>query len=233
MTITATVTQVSNSFLEVQWSDTESPPTAGYGVTLTVNAGTPKQRALVAGDISVFADQVDDLALAVGDTVLYGVTNEDSFVGGQTQLLVWRDLEAPFTYGPVNALAETIRYTSLEEVKTRLGIPLSDTAADALVTQSAIAAEVQIDQIDGRSFPDTGANPEWPGIPQPIRAWATDAAIAVYKRADAPFGKAGSDNWIGTLDVADEVERALRRNPLALGYKISFGIGFQANRAVV
>ena len=226
MTITATASQVSNAYNEVQWSDTETPPTAGYGVSVSINAGADKQRAQVAGDITAFADQLDDLGVALGDVLIYTVENLDSTASGLTNEVVIRDLEQPFTYGLINALQSSIRYTSLEEVKSRLGIPLSETAKDDLVTQSAIAAEVQIDQINGRQFPDGGANPEWPGIPQPIRAWATDAAIAVYKRADAPFGKAGSDNWIGTLDVADEVERALRRNPLALGYKISFGIAF-------
>lgn len=231
MTITATLAQVSNSFLEVQWSDTEVQPAAGYQVDAVINAGLDKLRAILAGDIDVYADDIGELGIVVGDTFEYKVTNLDDLEVGTTNLVTYRDLELPFTFGPIDALANTIRYTSLDEVKRRLGV--NTATDDDLITQSAIAAEVQIDQMNGRSFPDTGANPEWPGIPEPVRSWATDAAVSVYKRADAPFGQAGSDNWIGTLDVRDEVERALRRNPLAIGYKVSFGIGFQANRVVV
>ena len=233
MTVTAKVVQVSNSFLEVQWSDTEVIPTLGYSVEAVINAGAPKLRATLSGDIDVYADDITNLGTVVGDTFEYVVTNLDDLEAGSTNLITYRDLEQPFTFGPVDALADGIRYTTLIDVKRRLGLLVTDTSNDDLITQSTVAAEIQIDQMNGRSFPDTGANPEWPGIPEPIASWATDAAVAVYKRADAPFGTAGSENWIGTLDVADEVERALRRNPLAVGYKVSFGIGFQANRVVV
>lgn len=226
MTVTATLTQVSNAFLEVQWSDTDTPPVAGYQVEVSLNGGALKLRAVLAGDLALFADQVGDLGVAVGDTLQYAVENLDALTIGVTQQVTWRDLEQPFTFGPIDALASAIRYTSLDEVKRRLGIPLTDLDRDDLITQASIAAEVQIDQMNGRAFPDSGANPEWPGVPEAIRSWATDAAIAVYKRADVPLGTGGSDNWIGTLDVADEVERALRRNPLAVGYKVSFGVGF-------
>jgi len=229
MSITAQAVQRSNQAIDVTWSDTEPPPVAGYTVTATVNAGTPKQRAVLAGDLSTFTDYIDDVGLSVGDTLVYGIVNQDDLETAQTPTLTWRDLDAPFTYGPVNALVDTIRYTSLAEVKARLGIDAADVDQDAIIQQSAIAAEIQIDQMNGRSFPDTGENPEWPGVPEPIRSWATDSAIAVYSRANAPFGRAGSDNWIGTLDVRDEVERALRRNPLALGYQVTFGVGFASS----
>lgn len=226
MTVTAKLAQVSNTFLEVVWSDTEVQPAAGYQVDAVINAGVPQLRAVLAGDIDVFADDVSELGIAVGDTFEYLVENLDGAVVGTTNLITYRDLEQPFTFGPIDALISAIRYTSLEEVKRRVGIDIGNTDKDDLLTQAAIAAEVQIDQMNGRSFPDTGSNPEWPGVPETIRSWATDAAVSVYKRADAPFGVGGSDNWIGTLDVADEVERALRRNPLAVGYKVSFGVGF-------
>ena len=220
--------QVSNSVIEITWRDEVPDDPGGYSIYPDLNAsglGSPLATFNLATE-QVHAN-VTPYAFVTGDVLFYrvGYSNNPPILLPQSDALTVRDLDQPFTYGPVDALADTIRYTSLAEVKTRLGIADTNTDKDDLITQSAIAAEVQIDQINARSFPDTGANPEWPGVPSPIASWATDAAIAVYKRADAPFGTAGSDNWIGTLDTADEVERALRRNPLALGYRIAWGIG--------
>jgi len=127
-----------------------------------------------------------------------------------------------YTYGPVDPLATTPRYTTLDAVKARLGI--TNTESDAALTTAIVAAETAIDQVNGRSFPDTGANPEIAGIPVAIQEWALDASIAIWKAADAPFGQGGSDAWLGSLDIANITERVLRRHPLALGYKVTWGI---------
>jgi hypothetical protein len=128
-----------------------------------------------------------------------------------------------YTFGPVDPLADSIRYTTLDAVKARLGI--THAVDDAALTTAIIAAEIAIDQVNGRSFPDTGDNPEIDGIPVAIQEWALDASIAIWKAADAPFGQGGSDAWLGSLDIANITERVLRRHPLALGYKVSWGIG--------
>ena len=127
-----------------------------------------------------------------------------------------------YTFGPVDPLVNTIRYTTLADVKARLGITHAE--SDDALTQAIIAAEIAIDQVNQRSFPDVGDNPEIPGIPVSIQSWAQDAAIAVWKAGDAPFGQGGSDAWLGSLDVQAITERVLRRHPMALGYKVLWGI---------
>ena len=127
-----------------------------------------------------------------------------------------------WTFGTVDPLAAPFRYTDLDTIKARLGI--TNTEADAAITTANNAAETAIDQLLGRSFPDTGDNPEIDGIPAAIANWALDATIAVFKAADAPFGSTGSDTWLGSLDITGETERALRRHPGALGYRVSYGV---------
>lgn len=218
--------QLSRSTVFLTWTS-EALPVAGFDISRTaVETGTI-QIAVVNGQFRDFEDGTVD-KLDIGAEVQYHVIDLDEATGADAPVITLVDADLPYTYGPVNALQTVPRYTTVAEVKARMGIPAADVTKDALLEQSVVAAEVQIDQINGRSFPDSGLNPQWAGVPDPIRAWATDAAIAVYKRAETPFGQAGSDNWIGTLDVQDEVERALRRNPLALGYKVSWGIGFRA-----
>jgi len=131
-------------------------------------------------------------------------------------------MTTPYTFGPVDPLVTAPRYTTLVDVKQRLGI--TNTVSDDQLTAAIVAAEVAIDQWNGRSFPDTGDNPEIDGIPTAIAQWALDASIAVWKAADAPFGQGGSDAWLGALDVAAITERILRRHPLSLGYKVTWGI---------
>jgi hypothetical protein len=93
------------------------------------------------------------------------------------------------------------------------------------LTQATIAAETAIDQMNGRSFPDTGIDPAIPGVPEAIRVWALDASVAVWKLRDTPTGfTAGSDDWLGSIDATEAARRSLRRNPLALGYKITWGL---------
>lgn len=61
-----------------------------------------------------------------------------------------------YTYGAVDPLADAPRYTTLDLVKERLGIPAADTTRDAEITQNIIAAEYALDVSLGRSFPDPG-----------------------------------------------------------------------------
>ena len=130
-------------------------------------------------------------------------------------------------YGVIDYLATEPRYTTLDAVKNALGI--NDITNDDDITQSIIAAELQVDQWNGHSFPDDSLTDpvegdEIDGIPEPIRLWALSASIGTYKLRDQVYGSAGVDDWIGSVDVADQVRRALQRNPLAVGFRRSFGI---------
>lgn len=129
------------------------------------------------------------------------------------------------TFGAVDPLATVPRYTTLALVKDRLQIPTADTGRDPAITQAIVAAEVQIDQSLGRSFPDTGTDPEIDGIPAPIVELATVSSVAVWKAADAPLGSIGSDDWLGSISIGEIVSNELDRNPLARGYRVSWGVG--------
>ena len=115
---------------------------------------------------------------------------------------------------PVNTLATTARYTTLTRVKERLGV--SGTGKDTRLTQAIVAAEVQIDQHLGGGFTGT--------IPVPIVEAATSIAMAIYKAGDSPTGVAGSDDWLGTIDISDEVRRELQRNPMLVGWRLEWGV---------
>ena len=107
-----------------------------------------------------------------------------------------------FTFGPVDFLPAGPRYTTLDTVKRRLGIDPTNTDRDADITESIVAAETTIDAYLGRSFPDTGDNPEIPGIPEAVKAAALQAAVRVFKEADRAGLSAGSEDWFGTIDAA-------------------------------
>lgn len=237
-------------------------------------------------------------------------------------------------HGPVDTLATTIRYTTLDTVKDALRIPLANTDKDDRITAAIIAGEIGIDQALGRSFPDIGvhdwsaqymldpataappgdgnlrhdgdtdlylsreplflgdaaadepddvtttryvyvsqngarfvtlaadtiteANDYWhiettvedgswtspafldyglvsvvflralaaAGVPVPVANAAANVAVGVYKLRDSPTGTAGSDDFVGALDVTEVVRRAISRDPLLAGFKVrgSFGV---------
>lgn len=106
------------------------------------------------------------------------------------------------TYGPVDPLASTIRYTTLDAVKKQLAI--TDTVWDVEITQAIISLEVMMDIHMNRSFPDTGTDPEIDGVPEQVRQAALLGALEVFKLGDAPGGVAGSDDggFIGSWEFA-------------------------------
>ena len=132
------------------------------------------------------------------------------------------DDSVPYTYGDVNWLETDPRYASLNAVKKRLQI--TDTSWDAEITQAIVSAEVAMDVYWGRSLPDTGLNPEIPGIPSQVTQAAENIAVAVLKQTDAPFGVAGSDEYLGELDIDDAVRRELNRSPLLRGMRRGWGL---------
>jgi len=111
-------------------------------------------------------------------------------------------------------------------VKKALNI--NDTSLDTDILDTIIAAELAIDRLTGRSLPDLPLvepihGNEIDGITQTRREWALSSAIGVLKLRDTVYGQGGSDEWLGAIDVTDQVRRALRRNPLALGEQVSWG----------
>ena len=131
---------------------------------------------------------------------------------------------SPYTYGTVDMLADAPRYADMDAVKKRIGV--EDTSWDTEVTQAIIAAETTMDVAWGRSFPDTGINPRWPGIPVQVTQAAENIAIAVLNQTDAPFGVAGSDAFaLGEIDIDDLVRKELYRSPLLRSFNVAAGYG--------
>lgn len=207
--------------IEVTWTTTDPDPVAGWHVERDVDSSGFDPAGVILDP--AFRRWLDINPPDVGSVVAYRIIDQDTLTAGDSDSIVIADTEADYTFGPVDPLVSTIRYTTLDAVKARMGVKNSE--SDTELTAAIIAAEVAIDQVNGRSLPDTGVNPEIPGIPEAIRTWALDASIAVWKAADAPFGQGGGDAWLGALDVAAITERVLRRHPLALGYKVSWGVG--------
>lgn len=221
MTITAKATQNSDQQVQVTWATDQADPALGFDVSVDINAAGPIALGAASGSSRLWVDQSG--LWTVGDSLVYEVEDNDSLLSGLTAALVVADLGQPFTFGPVDPLVTVPRYTTVEAVKARMGI--THTEADLALAEAVVAAETSIDQWNGRSFPDTGDNPEIPGVPLAIATWSLDASIAIWKAADAPFGQGGGDAWLGSLDIQQITERVIRRHPLSLGYKVSWGIG--------
>ena len=132
------------------------------------------------------------------------------------------------SYGAIDYLATEPRYTDQESVKKALNI--DDLTLDDDITQAIVAAELQIDVYNDHSFPDDSLTDpiegdEIDGIPEPIRIWALSASIGTLKLRDQIYGSGGgSDDWLGSVDVSEQVRRSLQRNPMGLGYKRGFGV---------
>jgi len=131
------------------------------------------------------------------------------------------------SYGPILPLETAPRYTTVDLVKQSLNI--TDTSLDTDITQAIIAAELAIDRLSGRSLPDLPTvepveGDEIDGITETRRLWALSTSIAVMKLRDTVYGSGGSDEWLGVVDVNEQARRALKRNPLALGEQVTFGL---------
>lgn len=220
MTITATFTQLSNTAGEVRWTSTDADPVAGFEVAVQIDGGGFDVIATVAGSLRAFVDITP--SWTPGDSIEYRIEDVDTSTADTTPARVVNDLDLPFTYGPVQEF-DVIRYTSLDAVKTAIGIPLTNSDRDDQITENIIAGESAIDRELGRSFPDSGLNPKIQTVPIAIVNLAKKAAIAGYTGDHAPFGTAGSDEWMGSISVADAVSQTIRRSPLMRGYQVTFG----------
>lgn len=221
MSITVQATQLSNETVEIGWT-TDLSPASGWQIWRQDDGGSN----VLIGQQALATDRgyVDLTPPAAGVVATYEVT-DSPFTETGTAVLSIADLDVPFTYAPPRPDASAPRYTSLETLKRRLRIPSGNGDYDEDLTEAIVAAEIALDYELGQSFPSTGDNPQYPEIPTTVVMLSTSAAIAVYKAADAPFGKAGSDEWFGSLSVADVASQTIRRSPLIRGLQRSFGVG--------
>ena len=224
MTVTRIVaTQLSNSIVEIVWQSDVSP-VLGFEVFREVNAGAAKTLGTVPDVTRLFTDStIITAALEVGDSLVYSVVDLDAAVAESASPIILQDLDVPFTFGQINYLyTGDPRYTTVDAVKKALEI--TDTILDVEVAQAINAAELQIDVRLDRSFPDTGTNPQIPGVPSAIQVAALSATIGTLKLRDTVYGSAGTDDWLGSVDVGEQVRRVFLRNPLLAGYVVGFGL---------
>ena len=121
--------------------------------------------------------------------------------------------------------ADAARYTSVTQIHEQLLTQPSATL-DARYLQAIIAAESTIDLHMGQALVDRlgQLNPDLEALPAAWSQVALSAAIGILKAAESPYGSAGSDDWLGTISVPQIVGETIRRNPLMLGWKVSFGV---------
>ena len=217
--------QVSNSTVELNWTiDVAQPLTFEIFRELNPPSSAKLSLAVEGANRSGLDSSLVNDGILVGDVLEYELVDPagPTTLATSEQITVV-DLDVPFTYGPVNALATAPRYTTLDAVKLRLGI--DGATFDDRVTQAIVAAEYAIDAVLHRSFPDTGTNPQWSGVPLAVTQAASNASVATYKANDAPFGIAGADDFLGTIDAFEIVRREVRHAPNLLGFRVGFGTG--------
>lgn len=223
MTITARAIQLTDVSATISWLTTEVDPPLGFSVFREINAGGELLLGSVTGSSRAFLDP-EGSTLAEGDLVAYRVEDLSSTLDDTAQI-VWEDLTTPPTFGPVDPLATTARYTTVLLVKARLRIPIANADFDDRILQAIISGEYGLDAMLGRSFPDPAPDGQIQGIPIAVREAATSIATSVYKMGDAPTGVAGSDSFIGAFDVAEAVRSEINRNPVLMGFKVGEGFG--------
>ena len=132
------------------------------------------------------------------------------------------------TYGPVDYLVDptTPRYTTLAQVKQAMGV--TDTSLDDQAIQSICTFELMIDVYLGRSFPDTGDDPDIDGIPVVVENAALVGAMRIWKMLDSPGGTGGSDadGFIGLYEPGQDAARMAFNliRPMLAGLKIQWGV---------
>ena len=216
------VEQVGSAAFRVAWYADDDAGTlwqvnvnTGSGWYVLVDLEEPKARELV---VPLYLDDGD---------ILYGVridAEPEGVSGSWDPDITWANpyTDADPTWAPANTAAATIRYTTLADVKARLQI--TGTEWDTILTQAIISAEIAMDKWLGRSFPDSGDNPEFPYIPVDIRQAAGNLSVAMARQMDAPFGTSGSSDLFGEIDLGDQVRTALERSPLLRGYRAQWGV---------
>jgi hypothetical protein len=124
------------------------------------------------------------------------------------------------TFGPVDPLETTIRYTSLDAVKKVMGV--YDTALDAQATQSIVTFEYMMDAYMNRSFPDPAPDGEIQGIPESVKQAALQGSVKIWRMLSDAYGAGGSDDvgFIGTFDTGQAARIAFNSvRPLLAGFR--------------
>ena len=124
------------------------------------------------------------------------------------------------TFGPVDPLASTIRYTTLDEVKDVMGV--YDTVLDEQATQAIITFEYMMDAFMNRSFPDPDPDGEIQGIPIPVKQAALQGSIRIWRMLNDAYGAGGADTdgFIGTFDTGQAARIAFNTvRPLLIGFR--------------
>jgi hypothetical protein len=214
-------TQLSNSQIQISWQTDDVLP-GTWNIRRNLNAAGLLPRAdLDAPAVLTF---FDSMALTVGDTYQFEVKDQFSGLLALSPLITVQDLEQEFTYGAVNYLASTARYTSVALVKERLAIDATDASRDSEILSACIAGELAMDIFMGRSLPDTGTNPMIPGVPDGIKQAALQTAIAIWKEADAPTGSSGSESFMGALSVSETTRTMIQQSAVLIGFRVKFGV---------
>jgi hypothetical protein len=209
--VTATATARDGSVL-LEWVP-DAAPDDRWEIT--------RDGGLVATLLEVLAVEWVDYEVSNGERYSYVLTGQAEDVAAAAVTAV----PGPRAYGRINPLETEPRYTTIDDLKPLMNLNVADITRDDDLTRVVIAVELAIDQHLGRSFPDPGAG-EIEGIPEAVKQTALSTSVAVFETVGAPFGTAGSDDWLGTipLDVAEIIKREVRRSPLLTGLRVSFGI---------
>ena len=221
MTLTISVEQLSNQSSEIVWTTDDPDPALGFEVAVDIDGAGFIGLATISGTGRRFVDLSN--LWSPGQTTAYRVTDQDTATTVSSPTVIVNDLELPWTYGPMLVEATAPRYTTLDAVKQAIGIPLTDATKDDEVLEAVLSSESTIDRELGRSFPDSGTNPQIQYVPAAISSLAKQTAVAIYTSDRSPAGHAGSDDWLGSMSVADVVSRSVRRSPLLRGFQVSFG----------
>jgi len=128
------------------------------------------------------------------------------------------------TLAPPNPNETALRYTTLDAIKGRLGIPLTDVSRYADITVAGVSGEYAIDVFCGRGFPDIAPDPIITVVPAGVSNVALSMAIAIWKQADAPTGTAGSDAFFGTIAPGEDARALLGMSPELVSFRVSWGV---------
>ena len=217
---TAIASQVSDQFIDVSW--TLDDPAAIVTLDMSRDAAPAVRVAEVDSPQLGFRFVITEFE-PVGTVLVFSAyIPADVATPTLASPLTVRVFPSDPTYGVVDPLVSAPRYTTVADVKKALEI--NDTDFDAEISQAIVAAEIAIDTFNGRSFPDTGDDPEIAGIPDPIKVWALSASIGTFKLRDTVAGSFGAEDWLGSIDVNEQARRALHRNPLAYSYRVAWGV---------
>jgi hypothetical protein len=185
MTITSVALTYPTGVL-LSWEDTNGVQ-AGYTIDIVeVDLRDPSSSIVRSETFTapLVKQWFDDELSSTSDQVTYTITGvTDSLTSSEIV-----QLTGAYAFGVPDDTASTIRYTTLADVKSALGISSADTGRDTRITQAIVAAETFIDATLGRSFPDSGAVEQLASVPERVKLAATNMSVAFYVAQSSPDG---------------------------------------------